>query len=120
MTLSNASLSNSLRSKLTLGMLVAAALVLPACTDRAGNEASRDEVNAAVDKTEAAAIAAAKKAAELAETARDKTVAFMKSPQVKQDAENAKQALDRALDKNRRDKEPAPNEPARTEPPPKP
>ncbi|MEO5736693.1 MAG: hypothetical protein ABIQ82_04450 [Variovorax sp.] len=96
-------------------MLVAAAVALPACTDRAGNEPSREQVNAAVDKTEAAAIAAAKKAAELAETARDKTVAFAKSPQVKQDAQNAKQALEHALDKNRRDNEPPPNEP-----PPKP
>ncbi|MDM0039351.1 hypothetical protein QTH89_23135 [Variovorax sp. J22G21] len=104
-------LSNSIRSKLTLGMLVAAALALAACTDHAGKEPSREQVNAAVDKTEAAAIAAAKKAAELAETARDKTVAFAKSPQVKQDAENAKQALERALDKNKRENQPPPNEP---------
>ena len=105
-------LSNSIHSKLTLGMLVAAVLSLVACTDHAGKEPTREQVNAAVDKTEAAAIAAARKAAELAEKARDKTVAFAKSPQVKQDAENAKQAVERALDKSRRDNPPPANEPA--------
>lgn len=98
----------SFRAASRAGLLVAAVLALSACTDRAGSEPSREQVNAAVDKTEAAAIAGAKRAAELAEIARDKTVAFAKSPQVKQDAANARQALDRALDKNRRPDEPAP------------
>ena len=88
------------RSKLLLSLMLVVAAVC-GCTDRNSAAASRPQVDAAVDKTEAATLAAARKAAELAETARDKTVAFAKSPQVRQDAANAKQALGRAVDNAR-------------------
>lgn len=64
-----------------------------ACTDHAADETTKRQVDAAVDQTGKAAAAAANKAAELAETARDKTRAFVTSPEVKQDAIAAKEAI---------------------------
>jgi osmotically-inducible protein OsmY len=46
-----------------------------------------------VEKTEQATVAGAHKAAELAEKARDNTVSFFKSPEVKHDMEAAKEKL---------------------------
>ncbi|MDM0013560.1 BON domain-containing protein [Variovorax sp. J22P168] len=70
-------------------------LAFTACTDRGGSQADADrrQIDAAVDKTGAAAAAAAEKAAELAETARDKTRAFIASPETKQDAAAIKDAI---------------------------
>lgn len=68
-------------------------LALVACTDRASNDDARREADAAVEKTAKAAAAAADKAAEMAELARDKTRAFVTSPQVKQDAAAVKDAI---------------------------
>ncbi|MDM0103560.1 BON domain-containing protein [Variovorax sp. J22R24] len=69
------------------------ALALIACTDRAGNESANRQLDSAADKTEQAAVAAARKAAELAEVARDKTRAYVTSPEVKEDAAAVKNAL---------------------------
>ena len=52
-------------------MLATCALALAACTDRAGNESASSQLDSAADKTEQATVAAARKAAELAEVARD-------------------------------------------------
>jgi len=71
----------------------ALALALAACTDRAGNESASGQLDSAADKTEQATIAAARKAAELAEVARDKTKDFVTSPEVKEDAAAVKNAL---------------------------
>lgn len=88
-----------------LAWIVAAMFAIAGCDTRKSEAPTRDQIDAAVQKTGDATVAAARKAADLAETARDKTVAFAKSPQVRQDAANAKQALDHAIDEAR---EPAP------------
>ena len=79
-----------------LGALAVAVLAaLPACNDRqAANE--RKNVDAAVEKTQDATVHAARKAADLAEKARDNTVDYFKSPEVKQDIDAAKQVLKNA------------------------
>lgn len=64
---------------------VLAALALAACTDR-NDDASRQRPDPAVAQTEKAIAAAGNKAAELAELARDKTRAFVTSPEVRSDA----------------------------------
>jgi hyperosmotically inducible protein len=76
-------------------MLLAASsvLALAACTDRTANESAGQQLDSAVKKTEKATAAAAEKAAELAETARDKTKAYFNSPEVKQDAAAVKDAV---------------------------
>ena len=74
-------------------MLATCALALAACTDRAGNESASRQLDSAADKTEQATVAAARKAAELAEVARDKTKAYVTSPEVKEDAAAVKNAL---------------------------
>jgi hypothetical protein len=76
-------------------ILIAAvgALSLSACDQRAAPPAPRADVDAAIDKTRDATVAAANKAAELAEKARDQTVAFAKSPQVREDASKVADAL---------------------------
>jgi hyperosmotically inducible periplasmic protein len=78
-----------------LSVLLAASFVLPlaACTDRTANESAGQQLDSAVDKTKKATAAAAEKAAELAETARDKTKAYLSSPEVKQDAAAMKDAV---------------------------
>jgi hyperosmotically inducible protein len=76
--------------------IAAAVIALAACTDRTSNETTGQKIDSAIDKTEKATAAAADKAADLAETARDKTVAFAKSPEVKREAEDAKNALKNA------------------------
>jgi len=75
--------------------LFAAACVLgaAACTDRAADESTKRQVDAAVDQAGKAANKALDKATELAETARDKTKAFVTSPEVKNDAIAAKEAI---------------------------
>ena len=74
--------SNQSRLKvLALGLAV---LGLAACNERSANEAERT------------AAAAGNKAAELAETARDKTRAFVTSPETKRDAEAVKDAIENA------------------------
>lgn len=82
----------TLRSRNVL-IAIVCALELAACTDRAAQGSAAGQVDAAVDKTEQAAVAAARKAAELAEVARDKTRAYITSPEVKQDAAAVKDAL---------------------------
>ncbi|MDL9997942.1 BON domain-containing protein [Variovorax sp. J22P240] len=74
-------------------LLATCALALVACTDRAGNESASGQLGSAADKTEQATVAAARKAAELAEVARDKTKAYVTSPEVKEDAAAVKNAL---------------------------
>ena len=67
------------------GAVAAGCLVgLVACTDRAG-DSTRQPADA-VGQAEKAAAAAGNKAAEMAELARDKTRAFITSPEVRQDA----------------------------------
>ena len=73
-------------------VLVACSALLGACFDRS-QESTRQDVDRAVDKTQETTMAAARKAAELAETARDKTRDYLTSPEVKQDAAAAKNAI---------------------------
>ena len=80
-----------------LALCVAAAILsLAACSDRASQQNAEKNVDAAVEKTQDATVAAARKAAELAEKARDNTTAYFKSPEVKQDVAAAKDALKNA------------------------
>lgn len=88
-----------------------AVLALPACTDRAGNEVTRTDVDAAAAKTRDAAVAAGRKAADLAEKARDQTVEFAKSPKVRQEAAEAKEAIRDAVTPNRTQEPPPPARP---------
>jgi hyperosmotically inducible protein len=78
-------------------VLVAGAMTvaLAGCSDREAAQ-SRENVDAAVEKTQDATVAAARKAADLAEKARDNTVNYFKSPDVKEDVDAAKQALKNA------------------------
>ncbi|OUM02034.1 BON domain-containing protein [Variovorax sp. JS1663] len=80
--------------------LLAGVLVfsLAGCGERpeANKEQARQNIDNAVDKTQDATVAAARKAADLAEKARDNTVSYFKSPEVKQDVEAAKQAVKNA------------------------
>jgi hypothetical protein len=82
---------------LNCAFLAAGAIVvaLAACSEHDKAE-SRKNVDAAVAKTEDATAAAARKTAELAEKARDNTVDYFKSPEVKKDVDAAKQALKNA------------------------
>lgn len=77
-------------------LIATSVLALAACTDRTSDSTTGQKLDTAIEKTEKATAAAANKAAELAEAARDKTVAFAKSPEVKRDAEAAKDALKNA------------------------
>ena len=83
--------------RLNCAFLVAGAigLALAGCSESEKAE-TRKNVDTAVDKTEDATVAAARKAAELAEKARDNTVNYFKSPDVKEDIDAAKQALKNA------------------------
>jgi hyperosmotically inducible protein len=83
--------------RLNCACLVAGAIVaaLSACSESEKAE-TRKSVDTAVEKTEDATVAAARKAAELAEKARDNTVNYFKSPDVKEDIDAAKQALKNA------------------------
>ncbi len=77
-----------------LALCVAAAVLsLAACSDRASEQSAERKVDAAVEKTQDATVAAARKAAELAEKARDNTKAYFQSPEGKQDVAAAKNAL---------------------------
>lgn len=73
-------------------------LTLAACTDRSANDpasgSANQQLDSAVAETRKAAAAGAEKAAELADTARDKTKAYFESPEVKQDAKAVKNALE--------------------------
>jgi len=95
MTWDNALLLRLVR--LNCAFLLAGALVaaLAGCSESEKAE-SRKNVDTAVEKTEDATVAAARKAADLAEKARDNTVNYFKSPAVKEDVEAAKQALKNA------------------------
>ncbi|KWT82722.1 MULTISPECIES: BON domain-containing protein [unclassified Variovorax] len=73
----------------------AAMAALAGCSDRDAAQ-SRENVDAAVEKTQDATLSAARKAADLAEKARDNTVNYFKSPDVKEDVDAAKQALKNA------------------------
>lgn len=88
-----------------------AVLALPACTDRAGDEVTRTDVDAAAAKTRDAALAAGRKAADLAEKARDQTVEFANSPKVRQEAAEAKAAIKDAVTPNRTQEPPPPARP---------
>lgn len=102
-----------------LHALLAAAcciFALGACTDRGVDEAQARhqadaagrQVDAAVDRGAQVAAQAARKAGELADVARDKTVAYFKSPEVRQDAAAAKQAIENVgQDRERRSDEAA-------------
>ena len=79
--------------RLALCVAAAAILSLTACSDEAGNQSAERKVDSAVEKTKDATAAAARKAAELAEKARDNTKAYFESPDVKRDVEAAKDAL---------------------------
>lgn len=82
------------RNLLSALMAASCVLALTACTDRtAKNESAGQQLDAAVDKTEKATAAAAEKAAELAEAARDKTKAYFNSPEVRQDVGAVKDAV---------------------------
>ncbi|WP_213957266.1 BON domain-containing protein [Variovorax sp. dw_954] len=80
-------------------LLLASALSLTACDNRPVTDnrpvsaPDRAQVDAAIDKTRDATVAVANKAADLAEKARDQTVAFAKSPQVREDASKVVDAL---------------------------
>lgn len=74
-------------------IVASSVLVLVACTDHPAGESTRQQGDAAVDQTAKAAVAAANKAAEMAETARDKTRDFVTSPEVRQDVMAAKEAI---------------------------
>ena len=75
--------------------VIAASCILgaAACTDRAADESTKRQIDSAVDQTGKAAAAIANKAEEMADTARDKTKAFVTSPEVKRDAIAAKEAI---------------------------
>jgi osmotically-inducible protein OsmY len=82
-----------------LVLALAGALSLSACDNRTSSSSSssdRAQMDAAIDKTRDATVAAAHKAAELAEKARDQTVAFAKSPEVRRDAEKVSDAFKNA------------------------
>lgn len=75
-------------------LMVGAVLSLAACSDRADKEATNGrKLDSAVEKTQDATAAAARKAAELAEKARDNTKAYFQSPEVREDAAAVKQTL---------------------------
>ncbi|RYF32626.1 MAG: hypothetical protein EOO26_10880 [Comamonadaceae bacterium] len=76
-------------------LLAALLFSLSACTDRTTTSA---DVDAAAEKTKDAALVAGRKAAELAEKARDNTKAYLSSPEVKRDVESAKDAVKGAVD----------------------
>jgi osmotically-inducible protein OsmY len=82
--------------RLALCVAAAAILSLTACSDEAGNQSAERKVDSAVEKTKDATAAAARKAAELAEKARDNTKAYFESPDAKRDVEAAKDALKNA------------------------
>jgi osmotically-inducible protein OsmY len=77
-------------------LIACAALALGACDDRTGKSSASRSNDPDVQKAENAVAAGANKAAELAETARDKTEAFIKSPEVRRDAAAAGEALKNA------------------------
>lgn len=81
---------------LTAVMMAAALLALGACGDRASNETAGQKLDTALARTEKAVAVGADKAADLAEVARDKTVAFAKSPELRQDVAAAEHALKNA------------------------
>lgn len=79
-------------------LMAAATLSLAACSDRANNETSGQKLDSAIEQTQDATVAAARKAAELAEKARDNTKAYINSPEVRQHAADAKEAMKSAID----------------------
>lgn len=81
--------------RLALCVVAGAILSLAACSDQASRNAEK-EVDAAVEKTKDATVAGARKAAELAEKARDNTKAYFESPEVKRDVAAAKDAVKNA------------------------
>lgn len=86
---------------------MSSAMLLGACSDRDSRNAQQN-VDAAAEKTKDAAIAAGNKAADLAEKARDNTKAYLNSPEVKKDLDNAKNAVKNAVDGNSRSSDEAP------------
>lgn len=92
-------------------VLLCAVVALPACSDRTGNEPTRADVDAAAAKTRDAAISAGRKAAELADKARDQTVEFANSPKVRHEAAEAKETVRELLTPK-----PAPSDPPPTRP----
>lgn len=76
-------------------LLATLLLTLAACTDRTTTSA---DVDAAAAKAKDAALVAGRKAADLAEKARDNTKAYLNSPEVKRDVESAKDAVKGAVD----------------------
>ncbi len=69
------------------------ALLLAACDKSAENKTAGQKLDAAIGRTEDAASASARKAAELGKAAREKTDAYLQSPEVKKDAAAVKDAL---------------------------
>jgi hyperosmotically inducible protein len=84
-----------LRGRCALLLAGAVLASLSACNDREAAD-SRANVDAAVEKSKDATVSAARKAADLADKARDNTVNYFKSPDVKQDVDAARQALKNA------------------------
>src|SRR5438045_3247884 len=81
------------RNLLPVLLAASSVLAIAACTDRTADESAGQKLDSVVKKTEKATAAAAEKAAELAETARDKTKAYFSSPEVRQDAAAVKDAV---------------------------
>lgn len=87
------------RRSWAVALLVAS--LTAACSDRASQQSGGQKLDAAVEKTGEASVAAARKAAELAEKARDNTRAYFESPEVRQHAADAKATVRNAVDGRR-------------------
>lgn len=79
-------------------VLATAAVVfgLSACDQNQTGQTPGQQLDSVISKTEGTATAAANKAAELADKARDNTKAYLDSPQVKQDVASVKDAISNA------------------------
>ena len=71
----------------------AAVLALAACDNRDTGRSAGEQLDSAIAKTGDTAAAAAGKAAELAEKARDNTKEYLNSPKVKEDVASVKEAF---------------------------
>ncbi len=88
--------SSTLSRRLPVVLAASCLLALSACGDKASQENANRQVDAAVAKTENAVGVAADKATQLADIARDKTRAYVTSPEVRQDAAAVKDAITNA------------------------
>src|ERR1700710_3111839 len=88
--------STILSQRLPVVLAAACLLALTACGDKASQDSANRQVDAAVAKTENAVGVAADKATQLADIARDKTRAYVTSPEIRQDAAAVKDAITNA------------------------